>query len=142
MTAALLFCLSTDRPAKSGASPLFQAAASGHSVTVDALACMDAELDTAAGPEQTTPLHAACYGGHTEVVRTLVARGAQLELQTVAGATPFFVACQRGHVDCARSATADPVATDNPSNPRNCSSVAYYLTVARGYDAGCFQRLK
>ena len=65
----------------------------------------------------STPLHAAAYGGHAELVELLLARGASVDATTVNGSTPLHGAAYGGHVDCARrlmDAGADPM-TPNSS---------------------------
>ncbi|KAB5583440.1 hypothetical protein GE09DRAFT_302228 [Coniochaeta sp. 2T2.1] len=44
-----------------------------------------------------TPLHMACYGGYEDIVRLLIAHGAELDSRTVDGETPLKLAERSGH---------------------------------------------
>lgn len=48
-----------------------------------------------------TPLHLACYLNQPSVVKSLVKKGASLELQDQHGNTALHVACEQGRFDCA-----------------------------------------
>lgn len=54
-----------------------------------------------------SPLHLATYLNLTNVVRSLVEKGASLELQDQDGNTALHVACQHGQTECAREMTKD-----------------------------------
>jgi ankyrin repeat protein len=47
--------------------------------------------------DDATPLFIACQNGHLEVVRELLARGANPRLVTNSGATAHSVATHKGH---------------------------------------------
>jgi len=49
-----------------------------------------------------TPLLIACYDGHVDVARLLLAHGAEVDRANKLGGTPLFIACLSGHVDAAR----------------------------------------
>jgi ankyrin repeat protein len=58
-----------------------------------------------------TPLHFAADVGDRELVRALVAAGAEVDARSVAGQTPLWWACNNGHLATAQellSAGADP----------------------------------
>ena len=46
-----------------------------------------------------TPLHAASFHGHKDVVEHLAAKGANLDAKTIDGSTPLIYAAQEGHQD-------------------------------------------
>jgi len=46
---------------------------------------------------QITPLHDACYGGHLDVVRLLLAHKAAVDDESRAGITPLYDACDKGN---------------------------------------------
>jgi len=48
-----------------------------------------------------TPLHTACFNGHTATALMLIEHGASLTEKDINGATPLHVACQKGHNDLA-----------------------------------------
>ena len=49
-----------------------------------------------------TPLLIACYGGHVDVARLLLAHGAEVDRTDKYRVTPLHAACYNGHVDVAR----------------------------------------
>ena len=49
-----------------------------------------------------TPLHWACWGGHTDVARMLLTSGADVGVRDNVGRTPLHRACFWGHTDIAR----------------------------------------
>lgn len=54
-----------------------------------------------------SPLHLATYLDLTEVVKSLVEKGASLELQDQNGNTALHVACQQGQMKCATEMTRE-----------------------------------
>ena len=50
-----------------------------------------------------SPLYAACYHGHLEVVRILLSAGALVDLASVDGFTLLYAACQNGHMETVRA---------------------------------------
>ncbi|XP_027896636.1 NF-kappa-B inhibitor epsilon [Xiphophorus couchianus] len=54
-----------------------------------------------------SPLHLATYLDLTQVVSTLMKKGASLELQDQDGNTPLHVACQHGQQECVTEMTRD-----------------------------------
>jgi hypothetical protein len=48
-----------------------------------------------------TPLHSACFGGHTEIVRELLAKGADKEVVNNLSSTPLVVASEFGRLAAA-----------------------------------------
>ncbi|XP_030576677.1 NF-kappa-B inhibitor epsilon [Archocentrus centrarchus] len=54
-----------------------------------------------------SPLHLATYLNLTEVVQSLVDKGASIELQDQDGNTALHVACQHGQIGCASEMTRD-----------------------------------
>ena len=51
--------------------------------------------------DQRTPLHWACYNGHTEVAMALMERGADIDARDNKQRTPLHYACIKGHTEVA-----------------------------------------
>ena len=49
-----------------------------------------------------TPLMEAASAGHTDIVRLLIAHGADVNAQSSSGNTPLMYECARGHEDVVR----------------------------------------
>ncbi|XP_036180564.1 ankyrin repeat domain-containing protein 49 isoform X3 [Myotis myotis] len=62
--------------------------------TVRRLLSEKATLVNTRDEDEYTPLHRAAYGGHLEVVRELIAHGADVHAVTVDGWTPLHSACK------------------------------------------------
>jgi len=58
------------------------------------------ELEALATEHRQTPLMTAALHGHVDMVRLLVAAGADIDRQTSTCSTALIVACHYGHVDC------------------------------------------
>ena len=58
------------------------------------------EVEALATEHRQTPLMTAAAHGHVDIVRLLVAAGADINRQTDACSTALIVACHYGHVDC------------------------------------------
>lgn len=84
-----------------GFTALFEAAREGSGAAVGALLDQGADVNHVAGPQglSLTPLHLAAIGGDAEVVRVLMAAGAQPDVQGVTGATPMLWAVFEGQHD-------------------------------------------
>lgn len=65
----------------SGCGPLYEAAENGNPEMVSKLLGAGAEIDQPCGSYDRTPLHVACSKGHIEVVKLLVAQGADMNRQ-------------------------------------------------------------
>jgi ankyrin repeat protein len=50
-----------------------------------------------------TPLYVACAKGHTDIVRTLIAGGAGVNISNSEGITPLFIAAWNGHTTIFRA---------------------------------------
>ena len=58
-------------------------------------------VNSASSDDGLTALHHAASGGHTTIVRLLLAHNANLHAETVDGKNPLQLATQRGHKDVA-----------------------------------------
>lgn len=55
-----------------------------------------------------TPMHFACFYGHSNIVQLLVARQANPNRENDEDLTPLMIACKEGHVECVRSLLKHP----------------------------------
>jgi ankyrin repeat protein/L-ascorbate metabolism protein UlaG (beta-lactamase superfamily) len=62
----------------------------------------DAKLINADGEHGKKPLHWAAHGGHLEVAKYLIARGAAVDSKNEADETPLHYAAAHGHLDVAK----------------------------------------
>merc|ERR1711871_1649039 len=65
--------------------------------------------------EGQTPLFDACQGGHVDVVRLLLEKGAAVDRTFRTGATPLYIACSNGHVAVATLLLDKGAAVDRPN---------------------------
>ncbi|XP_019368971.1 PREDICTED: protein fem-1 homolog A [Gavialis gangeticus] len=85
-----------------GAPPLWAASAAGHLGGVRSLLARGASVNQTT-LTNSTPLRAACFDGHLEIVRYLVGeRGADLEVANRHGHTCLMISCYKGHREIAR----------------------------------------
>ena len=56
--------------------------------------CGDDIITNTTDSDLYTPLHRACYNGHTEVVEYLLSNGAKIDAQTIDGWQPLHCACR------------------------------------------------
>lgn len=83
-----------------GATPLIFAAMNGHSETVDVLIEAGAKVNEEADHvEGNSALQAAAMKGHTDIVRNLLANGANPTFSTDYGKTALYQAARNGHLE-------------------------------------------
>jgi len=75
-----------------GRTPLFRAAAQGHTEAVRLLLDRGAEVDAREGTKDRTPLMEAAFYGKFDVVRVLVTHGADINAADASGRTPLILA--------------------------------------------------
>jgi len=63
-------------------------------------ATVHVDIEALATEHRQTPLMTAAVHGHEDIVRMLVAAGADINRQTSRCSTALIVACHYGHVDC------------------------------------------
>lgn len=73
-----------------GLTALHHAVRQGNEAAVIALLDGGAKIDEPSSVDQTTPLLMAAINGHFDIAMTLVARGADVNLASAAGATPLY----------------------------------------------------
>ena len=74
---------------------IHKASMEGDLAKVQALIAENPGLTDAKDEMGRTPLHLACYGGHTELVKLLLAKGADMEAKFPNGSTALFWTSQR-----------------------------------------------
>lgn len=82
-----------------GYTALMQAAQQGHSAVVKELLSAGADLEVVSEKGRDTALTLACASGRLEVVRLLIARGAQVEHRNANDYTPLCCAALNAHDD-------------------------------------------
>lgn len=90
--------LASDSREGCGATPLFLAAANGHTQCVAELLQRGADPSSAI-ENGATPLHVAAMYGRTECVTLLLKRGAQVNARTLQGFSPLHFAASEGHME-------------------------------------------
>jgi ankyrin repeat protein len=80
-------------------TPLMRAAARSDLKDVNALLAKGANPNVRSSEQNITALMFAAYFGHVDVIKALVARGAQIELKDAAGAAAADWAAVGGHAD-------------------------------------------
>jgi 7,8-dihydropterin-6-yl-methyl-4-(beta-D-ribofuranosyl)aminobenzene 5'-phosphate synthase len=76
---------------------IHKAAMEGNLEKVQALIADNPGLTDAKDEMGRTPLHLACHGGHTELVKLLLAKGADMEAKFPNGSTALFWTIPEGH---------------------------------------------
>ena len=66
------------------------------------LLAMRANVEDRGMKGDCTPLMEAASAGHTDIVRLLIAHGADVNAQSSSGNTPLMYACAGGHEDVVR----------------------------------------
>jgi ankyrin repeat protein len=84
-----------DAPARNGNTALMMAAFKGNVGAVQKLLAKGAKVNR----QGWTPLHYAAAGGHGEIVRLLLERGAEIDAVAVLGVTPLIMAAREGKHD-------------------------------------------
>lgn len=95
-----------DAPDADGLTALMRAAARAEAPALQALVAKGANLNQQSDGTRLTALMCAAYFGYTEIVKTLLARGATPDLKDASGASAADWASAGGH-----AATVDVLAT-------------------------------
>ena len=95
--------MSTSRPKKPEAAPLYYAARLGFRDLAEHLSAEHPEYVNARGGYEETPMHAAARGGHADILSLLLERGADMDAQWEGGGlTPLLRASRYGNVEAVR----------------------------------------
>jgi ankyrin repeat protein/L-ascorbate metabolism protein UlaG (beta-lactamase superfamily) len=109
------------------AGEIHEAVRAGDLVKVKAIVAKDPKVVNEKDPRGRTPLHFACGAGNIEIVKFLVASGADVKTTDQNGYTPLIWAVSAGQADAARAliaAGADPNAQSGPA--ANALEAAFY----------------
>ena len=86
--------------APDGFQPLGLASFFGHKPVVDLLLSCEAEVNSASkNGQRVMPLNSAVAGGHTEIARTLLEQGADVNARQAGDFTPLHGAAQNGQME-------------------------------------------
>jgi ankyrin repeat protein/L-ascorbate metabolism protein UlaG (beta-lactamase superfamily) len=122
---------------------IHDAALKGDLAQVKALLAKDPSLINAKGHNEKAPLHWAAQGGHLELAKYLVARGASVDAPNIQKETPLVYAAESGHLKLAEMLIAKGadvnVKTTLPASPIHYALWAgrtdlFMLLAAKGAD--------
>lgn len=82
--------------------PLFCASTTGNFAVAKLLLLSDSVVVDQQAADGSSSLHVACQEGYFDIVKLLLASGADQNLQAKDGFTPLISACQNGHLDIVR----------------------------------------
>jgi ankyrin repeat protein len=103
--------------AKTGLTPLMEAASGGYEIVGRILLEKGADVNASPVPNsKDTALTIAAEKGHLKFVQLLIEYGSQLDVKNKKGATPLWLACQNGHLEVAQTLvlnSSDPDSTDS-----------------------------
>jgi len=110
-----------------GITPLGWAAAGGHIELVKLLIDIIGDVNVSYSDNSDTTLHVACSCGHSELVKWLLARQADVSAREQTGPTPLHVAAWNGHVDIVKllldnEADVNASRTDDGTTPLHAAA--------------------
>ena len=96
------FSMSTQHPEKPETVPLYHAARLGFRDLAEHLIAEHPEHVNARGGVEVTPMHAAAYEGHADILSLLLDHGADLDGRDTRGHTPLHRASESGKLEAGR----------------------------------------
>ena len=94
--------VSVHETTEEGESLLSLACSAGYYELAQVLLAMRANVEDRGMKGDCTPLMEAASAGHTDIVRLLIAHGADVNAQSSSGNTPLMYACAGGHEEVVR----------------------------------------
>lgn len=113
--------------AKTGLTPLMEAASGGHYEVGRLLLDHDADVNAPPVPSsKDTALTIAADKGHAKFVELLVSKGADIEVKNKKGNSPLWLACHGGHLDVIRIMVESSVDVNSMDNRKvSCLVIAF-----------------
>ena len=113
--------------AKTGLTPLMEAASGGHYEVGRLLLDHDADVNAPPVPSsKDTALTIAADKGHARFVELLVSRGADIEVKNKKGNSPLWLACHGGHIEVIRIMVDNSVDVNSMDNRKvSCLMIAF-----------------
>ena len=113
--------------AKTGLTPLMEAASGGHFEVGRLLLDHDADVNAPPVPSsKDTALTIAADKGHARFVELLVSRGADIEVKNKKGNSPLWLACHGGHIDVIKIMVDNSVDVNSMDNRKvSCLMIAF-----------------
>ena len=113
--------------AKTGLTPLMEAASGGHYEVGRLLLDHDADVNAPPVPSsKDTALTIAADKGHARFVELLVSRGADIEVKNKKGNSPLWLACHGGHIEVIKIMVDNSVDVNSMDNRKvSCLMIAF-----------------
>jgi ankyrin repeat protein len=122
--------MSTIRPEKPEAVPLYYAASFGFLDLAEHLIAKHPEYVIAKGGKAVAAMHIAARGGYADILSLLLAHGADVDDRSLSGSTPLYRAAWNGKVDAGKC-LLDHGANINARD--NGELVPLYIAVLKGH---------
>ena len=122
--------MSTMRPEKPDAFPLYYAARLGLRDLTEHLATKHPEHVNARGGQEVTPMHVAALEGHSDILLLLVEHGADVDGQSISSDTPLHRASMEGRLEAGQFLLNCGADIDVQNNSNN---TALFHATARGH---------
>ena len=105
-----------------GESPIMLASLRGHLEIVKLLQAYGGEMNHSGW----TPLHYCAWGGHDDICRFLLEKGAKIDARSANGTTPIMMAARQGHLETVKMLLANS-ANANLKNEAGATALTWAL---------------